>query len=212
MLPIITVDNFLRNPDEWRKLALFAESWEQDTNGMWPGTRTRTISELYPNKIIELANALGDILPHYVMMQTGGISYLESRFQSIPGKWGSGWIHEDKIENIDFAGVVYLDPNPQEDSGTSIYEFLGDSTDVIYSSTLTKHKSELYSDTARHNELQYIKDLRAPYFKRSAKIENVYNRCTLYDAKYWHAADKYYGETLEDSRLTLVFFGQFRRN
>jgi hypothetical protein len=211
MLPVITTDKFFTNPDGWRELALITEEWTQDSKGMWPGTRTRTLSELYPNKIFELTRALEDILPYYVIAQTGGIGYLEARFQSIPGAWGSGWIHEDKIENIDFAGVVYLDPNQQEDSGTSIYEFLGHSTDVIYANAFTRHKSLVYGDTSRHKEIEYIKKMREPYFKRSAKIENVYNRCTVYDAKYWHAADKYYGKTLEDSRLTLVFFGQFRR-
>lgn len=211
MLPIVTADGFFRNPDEWRELALIANEWSSDTKGMWPGIRTKTLEMLYPNKVLELKCALEDILPSYVVNQTGGLSYLDARFQSISGDWGTGWIHEDRIEQIDFAGVIYLDPNPQEDSGTSIYEFLGETTDVIYAKEYTEHKSNVYSDTSRHSELQYIKDMRAPYFKRTAKIENVYNRCTLYDAKYWHAADKYYGTTLEDSRLTLVFFGQFRR-
>lgn len=211
MLPVVTADNFLRAPDDWRQLAMLASEWSPDTKGMWPGVRTKTLTDLYPDKVIELTRALEDVLPNYVIAQTGGISYLEARFQSISGKWGSGWIHEDKIENIDFAGVIYLDPSPQENSGTSIYEFLGDSTDVIYANVFTRHKSLVYSDTDKHDEIEYIKKMREPYFKRTAKIENVYNRCTMYDAKYWHAADKYYGETLEDSRLTLVFFGQFRR-
>lgn len=210
MLPIITTDNFFHNPYEWRQLALFIQDWHQDDKGMWPGKRSKHLSEVYPNKVFELKYMLEEILPNYIIRQTGGLSYLECRFQSISSKWGSGWIHEDKMEDIDFAGVVYLDEHPQDNSGTSIYEFLGESTDILFDKKYTNHKSEIYIDTDRHSEIEYIKEMRKPFFKESAKIENVFNRCTLYDARYWHAANKYYGETLEDSRLTLVFFGKFK--
>lgn len=190
---------------------MLAPRWSSDSNGMWPGVRTDTLREIYLNKVFELKLAIEDILPYYVIAQTGGLLDIDARFQSISGEWGSGWIHEDKYEQIDFAGVVYLDPTPASNSGTSIYEFLGENTDVLYSKEFTEHKSTVYADTSRHTELQYIKDMREPFFRRSAKVENVYNRCTLYDARYWHAADNYYGTTLEDSRLTLVFFAQFKK-
>jgi hypothetical protein len=38
--------------------------------------------------------------------------------------------------------------------------------------------------------------------------QNVYNRCIIYDAHVQHTANKYFGKTMEDSRLALVFFGK----
>ncbi len=210
MLPIVVADNFLRDVDNWRQLALLCNQWSTDPNGMWPGMRTPDLRHIYPDRVYTLKDSLEAILPAY-SNKDGGISYLECCFQSISADWGSGWIHEDKLEWLDFAGIVYLDPTPQPDSGTTIYDFIGDSLDDIYSEELRLHKAEIYRDTSRHDEIKYIKDLRVPHFTESAKIHNKYNRCAVYGAGYWHAADKYYGSTLQDSRLTLVFFGKFNK-
>ena len=44
------------------------------------------------------------------------------------------------------------------------------------------------------------------YFEEVKNIENVYNSLILYPGKYPHSADQYFGETLEDSRLSIVIF------
>ena len=54
-----------------------------------------------------------------------------------------------------------------------------------------------------------LKNNRHSQFKEVTTIENVYNRCIIYDAHAWHRANNYFGKTKDDSRLSLVFFGKF---
>ena len=44
------------------------------------------------------------------------------------------------------------------------------------------------------------------YWEEVTYVENVYNRCVIYNAKQFHTATGYFGTTPEDSRLTQVFF------
>ena len=37
-------------------------------------------------------------------------------------------------------------------------------------------------------------------------IENIYNRLILYEGSEYHRADHFFGDTIDNSRLTLVFF------
>jgi len=37
-------------------------------------------------------------------------------------------------------------------------------------------------------------------------VENIYNHIILYEGHEFHKANNFFGSTIEDSRLTLVFF------
>jgi hypothetical protein len=43
-------------------------------------------------------------------------------------------------------------------------------------------------------------------YKPSIAIENVYNRAVIYPANYFHAENNFFGTTIEDSRLVVIFF------
>jgi hypothetical protein len=47
-------------------------------------------------------------------------------------------------------------------------------------------------------------------FKQTISVQNVYNRMILFHPLTWHAPAGYFGNTLEDSRLTITFFGTAR--
>lgn len=45
-------------------------------------------------------------------------------------------------------------------------------------------------------------------FKKVYEVENVYNRCILYPAHLFHEGLNFFGNTLENSRLNLIFFAK----
>jgi len=107
-------------------------------------------------------------------------------FQYIPD--GSNtWVHADP--NTTMAGVIYLNPNPPKGTGTGFYR--------------RKSNNSVYSDGTiiPDDEL-----LNPDSWEMYDYIENVYNRCIIYEGKYYHTAIKFFGSTVEDSRLTQVFF------
>ena len=52
------------------------------------------------------------------------------------------------------------------------------------------------------------RDKQRSCFTPSINVDNVFNRCVMFDPKTWHSADNFFGTTLDDSRLTLVFYAQ----
>jgi transposase-like protein len=43
-------------------------------------------------------------------------------------------------------------------------------------------------------------------FDEVVRVNNVYNTIVIYEGRHFHAANQFFGKTLEDSRLTQVFF------
>ena len=46
--------------------------------------------------------------------------------------------------------------------------------------------------------MEELKNNRHSQFKEVTTIENVYNRCIIYDAHAWHRANNYFGKTIGD--------------
>jgi len=98
------------------------------------------------------------------------------------------WVHADS--NNEYAAVIYLTPNAPKDSGTGFYK-------------LKKTGIKFRSEDHKVDVSDYLNE---DDWEMHHYIENVYNRCIIYDAKYYHQATKYFGKTLNNSRLTQVFF------
>lgn len=45
-------------------------------------------------------------------------------------------------------------------------------------------------------------------FNKVYEVENIYNRCILYPANLYHEGLNFFGNTLDNSRLNLVFFAK----
>jgi hypothetical protein len=43
-------------------------------------------------------------------------------------------------------------------------------------------------------------------FDEIVRVNNVYNTLIIYEGRHYHAANEFFGKTLEDSRLAQVFF------
>jgi len=98
------------------------------------------------------------------------------------------WVHADNPN--EYAAVIYLHPNPPPRCGTGFYQHIK-----------TKKTYEGAKETFPIDEI-----LNFNAWEEIDYVENVYNRCIIYDAKQFHTATGYFGTTPEDSRLFQVFF------
>lgn len=104
-------------------------------------------------------------------------SFLKINFVSVDSSYSFGKVHQDDPQ-YNISGIIFLNKEPLPKSGISFFH-----------KTAEPYKEE--------------RDL----FKKNMTVENVFNRCVMFSPDKWHAADSYFGNTLEDSRLTINFFG-----
>lgn len=108
------INNFLTDPDRVREDALFLD-YTKAKNTNWKGFRcinnsevNMELMELIKDKLIQLdekfVNAHLNCFFHYTLKEDTSIDN----------------IHTDGI--FDYAGVLYLTPNPAPDSGTAFYD------------------------------------------------------------------------------------------
>jgi hypothetical protein len=198
MIPYITVDNFFESPDLVRYFALNQDYFKGD-RGNWPGIRSHYLDGTN-NELFHLtAKKLMSVMPR----QYTSFTNLEVTFQIIDKSWGSGWVHDDDGDRFNMAGMIYLTPDPPVDSGTSFFDFRMDESDKKY-------------QTAFHEEMN-VPDKRNAHPELRAEhrnqwtpnivVQNRYNRCNIFSSLCWHSADHFFGESKDDSRLTMVFFG-----
>jgi len=201
----VCVDNFFENPDVIREFGLSLEK-QSDNRGDWPGLRT----DFLHNIDVTFSNTfLMKVLSCYFNFNYENISWSNSQvfFQRIP-KFSNdkddvkniGWIHQDL--EFDFAGLVYLTPNIDINSGTSLFNLKNENENWI---KYQKHKTLLNLNKKIEN-CEYEKEFNENsnrYYEKT-KFNNVYNRLICYDAKEHHRANNFFSSC--DDRLTLVFF------
>ena len=201
--PTICVDNFFNNPDKVRAFALGLEY--TTSSEMYAGKRSAELAdinkdffEVFCHRVLTILSADRDI----------EIVKISARFQKIPRistthpELNQGWVHDDG-ENI-FAGIIYLDPTPNPDSGTSLYS-LNEGCDAV-DPALSEIKRSLYRGSLEDEQVAVdaIKKHNGK-FTETARFNNVYNRLVAYDASVFHKANSYDND---EDRLTLVFFLQ----
>lgn len=207
MVPTIVIDNFFPNPDAIREYALSIEDWHKDEELRWPGMRTNNLHTFALENHNELAWSVYNCLPRNITSQCGEFEKFDAMFQLVGEEYIDGWIHDDGTD-LHFAGLVYLNPNPAPDSGTSMYHHTTDTLSYFSEEDLELKKKFLSKPEFR-DDYNTLKDKRHSQFTEVTTVHNVYNRCVIYDAHAWHRANKYFGKGKDDSRLTIVFFGKF---
>lgn len=228
MLDYVVIDNWYENPDEIRNFALqkfkedksFGEEKIKDNGySAYPGYRCKTnIENLLQNKLKleEKYNVLIDesrwifastcdfqssqellefdfnsmsmrikdsniVLNMTESLSNGCFQYCDENSQM--------WIHPDHGNT--HAAVVYLSPNPPEGSGTGFFKNKKTGEKYQFDPNFVIPKEEC-TDFNNWELTDYV--------------ENVYNRCVIFNAKRFHSSTKYFGKTPEDSRLFQVFF------
>ncbi len=198
--PVTVIDNFYEDPDAIRRFALAQKyKFRHEETGLdyvYPGCRTQDLHNLdsaLQAMVLKKLISVFHIAEHDVMRWA-----ISSSFQSVSAIYEQGVIHTDA--NTIFAGVLYLTPNAPLDAGTSLFR---------KNATFTQEKYQQACDAndARFKNGDIVMDTNFhSMFDEVVKVNNVYNTLILFEGDIYHAANKFFGSTLEDSRLAQVFF------
>ncbi len=196
--PITCVDNFFDDPQEVRDLALSLEFSESTSR--YPGKRTKNLhvaSPVYFNYFCK------KIMGIFYDFKDKSISWeINTSFQIIEpfknNQLNKGWIHTDDDQM--FAGLIYLNPSPNLDGGTSIFK-----PKKIGMSAINVEQKRNFYETGEENE-KVVQDLEQnnEQFIETITFKNVYNRMICFGGEQYHAASSYVSE--DEPRLTQVFF------
>jgi len=201
-MTVLVLDNFLEYPTvvrEWAIKHRFYSSEEftemQGKRSDWPGKRTQHVVDLdsmYANVILtRIANIANK---HYGLTNVSIRSY----FQLTTEHDGDSWVHQDN--NVLLAAILYLNPNPPKNSGTILYNCKDVNEWNSYMNTQQGYQTLKTINTVQNKEL-YEK-----LFEPVDLIGNVFNRLLFYPGDTYHKSNQYFGDTVEDGRLTQVFF------
>jgi len=196
-LPLRVIEDFFEAPELWRSFALKQEYYGPEFE-VFPGKRSKPLHELDLEVFDSFARTLQRNIP-----KCSGFRDLAVRFHTVDETFVRGWIHDDD-PGINLAGLVYLNKDAPLGSGTSFYDDQLDSMAEQMHMLIQRDIFELTPD--QRLEIEEHRQAHRNNFKVNAVVENVFNRCITFDPRVWHAPDNFFGKTLEDSRLTLVFY------
>lgn len=207
LFPVVILDDFLENPDEIRKLGLEMDFVPND--GRYPGKRTESI-HLTNKKLYDyLATMFFSVFYDYLNPVKWNIDItfqlVEPYDDDEDSYFNKGWIHTDT--NRLLAGILYLTPNADLNSGTSIYMQKNKKTSfeklVDYPQP---EKIKLYLHGKKSDDYVKKMDKFHSKFIETVNVKNVYNRLLAFDANTWHAAQNF--QTHSEPRLIVNFFVQ----
>tara|TARA_B100001564_G_scaffold324253_1_gene304874 strand:- start:365 stop:1132 length:768 start_codon:yes stop_codon:yes gene_type:complete len=219
--PTTCYDNFYENPDYIREYALTLEY--SNDGGYFTGFRTDCLSNINEEFHYKSAKKILSMFGNFDLLEVNWScrSYFHKNwsYSTDPNSiLNEGWVHTDG--DCTLAAVVYLDPNPNIDAGTSTYrikdEYLEDgefkydehpdypdekmlkirrdATRTLDSCNINTGKE--YAICLRNNN---------KHFEKTLEVKNSYNRVIIYDGNKFHGQTSIYKDN-EDIRLTQVFF------
>jgi hypothetical protein len=198
--PVTILDNFFDDPDAVRRFALEQE-YKKDPENKWPGKRTDLIFNLNKELFNHFTRRFFSLFWDF---KYSDIDWsVNAYFQKIDSRYNSGWVHPDRYTIL--SGIIYLNPNPNTNGGTSIFYRKKDKpfSDTIYEEI----KEKSYSDRISNEESEKYRLENNNQFKETIRINNVYNRLISFDSYQFHSANSFFGDEKENTeRLTLVFF------
>ena len=172
------VDNFYADPMAVRNFALKQEFIEE--KDYYKGRRTKHQYFLPGTK-----EAFEKIM---------GIQIREWESHGMCGKFQYCTAQDSLVYHHDgqtWAAMIYLTPDAPYDCGTSLFASKNGARKSSDANIRTAFDGGFYDSTK---------------FDLIDSIGNVFNRLFIFDAQNIHAASKYFGQTLEDSRLFHIFF------
>ena len=200
LYPVTIIENFYENPDAIRKFALAQEyTFCHDRLNMeyvYPGSRTKDLFDLDSKLHEKICKKLVSVYHNaeYDLMRWA----ISTSFQSVSADYGQGVIHTD--HNTVFAAVLYLTPDAPLNSGTSLFKKNKTFDEKKYQQALDDNDArfkagEIAMDTSYHS-----------MFDEIVRVNNVYNTLIIYEGRHFHAANHFFGKTMQDARLAQVFF------
>jgi hypothetical protein len=197
MLPVTVLDDFFEDPDSIRAHAL-AQTFAPDPQGRWPGTRTDNLAELHPQLFDHVCRRVASLFYRTRNQQEHVMWRASGGFQLVDAVYGQGWVHHDAFNEL-FTAIIYLTPDADQDSGTSIMERRDRTT------TIPKH----LEDAKRTSILTCVddpnsRDELAAYYDEVIRVNNKYNRIVIFDSHLYHRANEFAAS--DTPRLTLTLF------
>jgi hypothetical protein len=122
---------------------------------------------------------------------------ISTRFQVVAGEFERGVIHQDT--NTIFAGVIYLSPDAPLNSGTSLFKPNSLFDEKRYQQALKQTVIDFQTN-------QPVSTNYHEMFDEVVRVNNVYNTMILFNAQTYHAANEFFGDSLETGRMAQVFF------
>jgi hypothetical protein len=205
MYPVTIVDNFFEDPDH---IVEYAETLDYTPNdGRYPGFRTTMIGNNDPRMHSYICEEITKLFYHGADLN----SKITTSFQKVYAvhddqyhQKNRGWVHRDGVTQ--FGGVVYLNKDPEPDTGTSIYSLKKGYVcksmheyDIEQTFNLGKDiPDEIFAQAYDEYHEQFVETI---------KVDAVYNRLVLFNSKTWHGIKTFGTKTIGRPRLNLTFFG-----
>ncbi|MFF2658316.1 DUF6445 family protein [Kitasatospora sp. NPDC058032] len=195
-------DDVLPDPDSVRRRCLERNDWAEGypyRPETWPGLRT--MPGLEPDELVRveaLVRKATGAPRLWVQTAPGGGTLNHNCVQLVGAAESEPRPHTDSRALCRYAAVLYLTPGAPKGAGTGFYrqQFPGG-----------RLGGNLV--TAPHNNLVEALGTRrvpADAFTEDVCVPNRFNRLLVYHANLIHSATAYHGLSLEDRRMTAVFF------
>jgi hypothetical protein len=196
------VDDVLPDPDVVRTRALARTDWAMGwphREESWPGMRIMPGLEPDEVAIVEgHVKALTGATRLRVQASPDGTTLNHNCIQVVGENEGEVRPHTDSRALCRYAAVLYLNPAADEQCGTSFYRQRLPTGQLGGNSVMPPHNNLVEALGTRF--------VAPGSFAHDVAIPARYNRLLVYRANLIHSATAYCGRTLEDSRMTAVFF------
>ena len=189
-IPVTVVDNFWEDPDS---LVSFSKQVSYDEKGNFPGIRARLD---HTNLFQPVINK---VISYFAFVNESTTWQASLAFQITNSELRKGWVHLDN--DALFAFILYLDENPDPDSGTSIFSRNTYNHD-IETQEVKQLKRNAQNDSLLLDENYFdTMDRFNSQFTETMEVKNVFNRILIFDSSTYHGVKKFV-----DNRLTMVGF------
>lgn len=196
------LNDVLPDVDAVRERCLAKDDWVKGypyTSETWPGLRTMPgLEPAELGRIERLVKQATGAKELWVQKAPGGGTLNHNCIQVVGEGESEPRPHTDSRSLCRYAAVLYLNPSVPKDCGTSFYR------QHLPGGRLGGNVVQ-----APHNNLVEALGTRfvAPdAFEEDVRVPHKYNSLLLYHANLVHSATGYHGSTLEEKRMTAVFF------
>ena len=197
-------DDFFKDPYNIRQTALKQEYTK--VRNTFPGLRSLLPEEI-KNKILTEVRYL---------LKDSSLIMTESSFQFITKDYREGTFHHDgdSCDQKNYTSINFLSLESPPNSGTEVCETTGDPdlTGVVPMEMWGRHlklKESFYENPKGFiNGYKYdrMRERINSRFNPVAQIPNKFNRFLLFSGSQHHRAQKFFGTSVADARLTIVSF------
>ena len=199
--PTIIVDNFFEDPHKVIQLANSLDYTDSaEDNYAWPGKRSTPIHEadysFFNDTVVK-------VLSTYFPFAKVSYNDARLRFQKVSSIYEDGWVHRD--DNL-ITFIIYLNNTKTIDGGTSIYVPKNPHPEDHDMTINTDKKNESFKDPNKVKEYEAYRLENNNQFEETIRVNNVFNRCVMFNAPSYHKANGFNTIDNSDDRLTLIGF------